>query len=121
MGHFVVPIRLPAGFSGDALAIGGGGFSVLFRSFLVDENELSGVSQRSIVAIVRCRCRVSVTKITSSSSSFRTIGRTGPGCGMSSINTMLSVIICVSRVGVSFFQVFSEHLILVIITINSTG
>lgn len=57
---------------------------------LVLENELSGVSHRSIVAIVLISGRFSVTNMTSSSSS-RTIGRTVATEFESSINKMLSV------------------------------
>lgn len=57
---------------------------------LVLENELSGVSHRSIVAIVLISGRFSVTNMTSSSSS-RTIGRTVAAEFESSINKMLSV------------------------------
>lgn len=57
---------------------------------LVFENELSGVSHRSIVAIVLISGRFSVTNMTSSSSS-RTIGRTVAAEFESSINKMLSV------------------------------
>lgn len=92
IGHFAVPGRF-----GDTLfvdcdaAAPVGTADVDCSEPLECVNDVSGVSHKSIVAIVRNRCdaRDSVTKITSSSSSF-TIGRTVL-LFVSSMSTTLSV------------------------------
>lgn len=89
MGHFVIPMRFPFDLSGE-IWTWAGGLSMPRLVLRVLENELSGVSHRSIVAMVLSCGRFSVTNMTSSSSS-RIIGRTVATEFESSINTMLSV------------------------------